>query len=227
MTNTSAVKTLHVMTAGEELLHALTHGLGAVLAALGTAYLWRHLPEPTTPLHELACGIYGASLVILFTTSTVFHAVPARFARSKRLLQRCDHAAIYLLIAGTYTPFTLLAFNGRVGTGMFIGVWALALFGLVVTARSLLGTPSDKREAAYARHSLVLYLVMGWLCVLAIPDGMRALPATSWVLLAAGGLAYTGGVAFFLAEKKWMHTVWHAFVLAGGALHFAAVFLLL
>lgn len=211
------------MTAGEELLHVLTHGIGAVLSVMGVVLLVRRLPEGPSAAQLLAAGVYGGSLVILYGASSLFHAAPARFVRLKRVLQRGDHAAIYLLIAGTYTPYTLLGLTDPWSSRLFVVVWAFAAFGLLLTLRSLLGAGGDVEERRYERRSLVLYLIMGWLSVLAFPEIVSSLPVQSVVLLVAGGVAYTAGVWFFIAERKWMHTVWHGFVLAGSGLHFASI----
>jgi hemolysin III len=221
-----APKPSHQTTVGEEIAHAITHGLGAVLALAGFLGLLAAMPSEATPSQRLACVIYGGSLVVLYTASTMFHSVPLHWTRMKRLFQRVDHAAIYLLIAGTYTPYTLLALADPWGSRLFVVIWAIATFGLMLTLRSLWGHDNPQAQKRYERRALVLYLAMGWLGVLAMKLIVDALPGLSLGLLVAGGVAYTVGVAFFVLERKWMHSVWHGFVLAGSALHFASIVLI-
>jgi len=212
-------------TTGEEMAHAITHGVGAIFAAAGMVALVVAASAHRTTAHVAACAVYGASMVLLYLASTVFHAVPARLARAKRFLNRCDHAAIYLLIAGTYTPFTVLAMDNDLGARVFVVIWGLAALGLLSTALSL--RPLDARaQRNYERRSLALYLSMGWLAVVALKPLLAALPSASFALLVAGGLAYTAGVAFFVSTRKWAHSIWHGFVLAGTGCHFGAIWLI-
>jgi hemolysin III len=221
------LKEPYQVTEGEEIAHALTHGLGALLSLAGFAAMFAVMPPAPSSAQILACLLYGGSMVLLYAASTIFHAVPARMVRAKRLFQRVDHGAIYVLIAGTYTPFTLLALEDPWGSRLFVIIWALASLGLLITLRSLWGHDTRHAMRRYERRSLALYLTMGWLGVLALKPITDALPGQSFWLLLGGGVAYTAGVLFFVAEKKWMHSVWHLFVLAGSAMHFASVFLLL
>lgn len=199
-------------TPREELAHALTHGFGVALAAIGLVLLLV-LAAGSGTMGLVATSVFGATLVFAYVASTVYHALPSRL-RAKRVWQRLDHAAIHLLIAGTYTPFTLLALGGSWGWTLFGVVWGLAALGLVVVATPL---------ARFRRASLVLYLAMGWLAVVAIVPLVRALPLGGLVLLVAGGLAYTLGVPFYLSTRRFAHAIWHGFVLAGSACHVAAV----
>lgn len=201
-------------TVGEEVAHAITHGVGALLALAALVVLVAHAALYGTVSHVVGCSVFGATLVLLYLASTLYHAMPPRSLRAKRVLQQLDHGAIYLLIAGTYTPFTLVALSGGWAVGVFAAIWGLALVGLVVTA-----TPLRR----FRRFSLALYLAMGWLGVVAARPLVHALPWAAILLVVAGGLAYTVGVIFYARDRKWSHAVWHGFVLAGSALHFFAV----
>lgn len=211
-------------TFGEEIAHAVTHGVGALLSLAGLVVLVVAAATLGSAIHVVGCAVFGATLLLLYLASTIYHAVPARLARAKRVLQRCDHGAIYLLIAGTYTPFTLFTLPEPWGMRLFLLIWGLAVVGLYVTVRSLLSPDTTSSMRRYERLSLVLYLAMGWAVVLAAKPLVDSLPSVGFALVLAGGLAYTAGVAFFVQQKKWMHSVWHGFVMAGSGLHFAAVF---
>ncbi len=163
--------------------------------------------------HVVSSAIFGATLVLMYTASTLYHSIP--LARAKRVLQILDHSSIYLLIAGSYTPFALVTLHGTVGWGLFSLVWGLAAFGV---AFKLFTT------GRYENLSLAIYLGMGWCVVLAIRPLMNALETGGLVLLLAGGLSYTGGVAFYVRERlRYHHAIWHVFVLAGSVLHYFAI----
>jgi hemolysin III len=198
---------------GEELANSLTHGVGAILAIGGLTWLVTLAALRGDAWHIVACSIYGAAMVVLYTASTLYHAIPS--PRAKRVLQVIDHSAIYLLIAGTYTPFTLISLRGPWGWSLFGTVWGLAVTGIVL-------------EIATARRwpaiSIALYIAMGWVVVVATRPLVRALEPAGLALLVAGGIAYTGGLAFYGWKRlPYGHAVWHLFVLAGTALHFAAI----
>jgi len=200
-------------TRGEELANSLTHGVGALLAIGGLAWLVTLAAIRGDAWHVVACSIYGAAMVVLYTASTLYHAIPA--PRVKRALQVFDHASIYLLIAGTYTPFTLVSLRGPWGWSLFGTVWGLALFGIVLE----IAVPGRWRAL-----SLVLYVAMGWVVVVAVKPLLTALPTGGLALLVLGGLAYTGGLGFYAWRRlPYGHAVWHLFVLAGTVLHFVAV----
>lgn len=218
-----APKGAWAVTVGEEIAHAVTHGIGALLSVAGLVVLVLTAATTGSPVHLVGCAVYGTTLLLLYLASTVYHAMPATLVRAKRILQRCDHGAIYLLIAGTYTPFTLFTLPEPWGGRLFGLIWALAAIGLYITVRSLQGTETALSMRRYERLSLVLYLLMGWCVLLAAKPLVDSLPGPDFALVLAGGLAYTVGVAFYVQQKKWMHSVWHAFVLAGSGLHFAAV----
>jgi hemolysin III len=160
--------------------------------------------------------VFGISALLMFTTSVLYHA--ATNPRARLVLRRFDHAAIYLLIAGTYTPFTLGVLKGTWGWSIAGVVWGLAVLGIVFKTTSL--------GFRFHKASVLLYLVMGWIVIVAIKPLMRSLDAAELGWLVAGGLCYTGGVAFYLWKSRpYTHAVWHLFVLAGVACHFVAVLL--
>jgi hemolysin III len=195
----------------EEQANALTHGVGAV-AGLGMLVWMASWVAGEGWLAWAAVGVYGLCAVGLFTASTAYHAVAC--PRWKARLQKVDHCAIYLLIAGTYTPFTLLVLGGGLGWALFSVVWALAAVGI---ALELVLWP--RREAL----AVAFYLVMGWLVLLALSPLWAALSGLSLGLLLLGGLLYTGGVAFYVRDRRWDHTIWHGFVLGGAAAHALAL----
>jgi len=198
-------------TPREQAAHTWSHAAGVVLGLLTLAGLLV-LCADRGWLATTAVATYGLSLTALFLASTAYHGT--RSARLEGRLQKADHCAIYLLIAGTYTPFTLLVLGGGLGWGMFATVWGLAVVGLV---QELWFHP--RRE----RLSLALYLGMGWLVLVAIGPLVARLPGVALALLALGGLLYSGGVPFYVRDRKWDHTIWHGFVLAGAASHAAAL----
>jgi hemolysin III len=203
----------------EELVHALTHGLGAILALAVLATLVAAAAVRGGPLHVATASVFGASLLAVYVSSTIYHAIPPSRPRAKVLLQILDHAAIHLLIAGTYTPIVLVGIGGAWGVALAATAWSLAVVGIVVET-----TPLRHRT----RLSMGLYLGAGWLGAVAVPFLWSAIPGSALALLVLGGVAYTAGVPFFLVEgRRWMHAAWHGFVLAGSALHVGAVALVL
>jgi hemolysin III len=200
------------MTLGEEIANSITHGVGAVLSIAGLVALVVAAALRGTAWHIVTCSVYGASLVLLYLASTLYHALPQ--GRAKHVFQIIDHSAIYLLIAGTYTPFTLVTLRGAWGWVLFGLVWALAAIGIVFKSLFI---------GRLAVLSTVVYILMGWCAVIAIRPLLHALPWNAFLWLLAGGLAYTLGVIFFAAKYPYAHTVWHLCVLAGSACHFVAV----
>ncbi len=201
-------------TLGEEIAHAITHGLGVGLSIAATVLLAVAAARHGDIWCVVAGGVFGGTLVLLYTASTMYHALPWNAA--KRVFQKLDHAAIYVLIAGTYTPFTLVTLRGGWGWSLFGIVWGLAILG--ATLDLVL-----RRRRRWL--SLTFYLSMGWLVAIAIRPLVRELPSPGLLLLFLGGLAYTGGVAFYVARRwRYHHAVWHVCVLAGSVLHFFAVY---
>jgi len=199
---------------GEEIANSLSHGLGFVAAVAAAPILILTTAQNGRPVNVIGASIFAATVVLLYCASTVYHAVPHR--RAKALLRKIDHGAIFLLIAGTYTPFTLGALNGPWGWTLLGLVWSLAAVGVTLKA-------FDRIEHPVA--SLGLYLLMGWLCVIAIGPLLERIPPQGLLLLAAGGFAYMAGVAFFATDSRvrYGHFIWHLFVLAGTSCHFFAV----
>jgi hemolysin III len=198
---------------GEEIANSITHGVGALLSVAALAMLVVVTALRGTTLQVLASAVYGVSLVLLYSCSTLYHAVTN--ARAKRVLRVLDHSSIYVLIAGTYTPFTLIALRGAWGWALFALVWTLAVIGIVFkcffTGRLLV-------------LSTTIYVLMGWIAVAAVRPLLRALPWPGFLWLLAGGLLYTGGVAFFTWRRRYAHSIWHLMVIAGSACHFVAVY---
>ena len=201
-------------TAREELANSLTHGLGAVLSVAGLVLLVVFAARHGDAWHVVSTAIFGTTLVLLYTASTLYHSL--RGERLKQRLQKFDHAAIFLLIAGTYTPFVLVPLRGPWGWSLFGIVWGLAIVGVALKFWF---------AGRFKLASTLIYVGMGWLVVIAIKPLMAALPAGGVKLLVAGGLCYTGGAVFYLWKRlPYHHAVWHLFVLGGSACHWAAVF---
>lgn len=196
----------------EELANALTHGVGLVLSVAGFAVLLVLAVLRGTAWHVVACSIYGVTLVCLYAASTFYHAVVS--SRLKRLLRILDHSAIYLLIAGTYTPFLLIDLRGAWGWSLFGVIWGLAFAGILF-----------KFWFVDRFHSLstAVYVAMGWLVLVAAKPVIEHVPAGVLLLLLTGGLLYSVGVVFYLWSRPYSHVVWHLFVLGGSVCHYFAV----
>jgi hemolysin III len=188
---------------------------GAILAVAGTAVLVTLGALKADPWRIVSFSIYGATLVVLYVTSTLYHSTRGR---AKKVLRKLDHCAIYLIIAGTYTPFALVTLNGAWGWTLFGAVWGLALLGIVQE----LWLAKGERVT-----SLVIYVLMGWLALVAVVPLFQALSWGGLAWLVAGGLAYTGGMVFYVYDERFRHWhgIWHLFVLAGSALHYVAIVL--
>jgi len=200
-------------SAAEEWAHALTHGMGAVLSVAGLIILLMAAATTGNVWHVVSCAIYGASMITLYTASTLYHSV--RSPKWKSRMRIFDHASIFLLIAGTYTPFMLVNLRGPWGWSLFGVIWGLAVIGLVL---KLFFT------GRFGVASTVIYVLMGWLAMIAIKPMIELIPSGGLVLILAGGGAYTGGVIFYAMKKlRYHHAVWHLFVLAGSVCHFLAV----
>ena len=198
---------------GEEIANSVSHGLGflATLAAFPVLVIAAH--QRGDPVGIAAASVFATTMVLLYFTSTLFHALPR--SRAKRVFQILDHSAIYFLIAGTYTPFTLGVLRGDWGWTLFGLVWGLAVAG---TALKALG------GVRYTSASTWLYLAMGWLILIAARTVWTLMPGWGLFWLVAGGAAYTAGALFFMAERiRYFHFVWHLFVVAGTACHVIAV----
>lgn len=198
----------------EEIVNSITHGLGAVLGVAGTAVavVWAALYGDVYSV--VAASIYGAMLIILYTMSTLYHAFTNETV--KKVFRIFDHCSIFLLIAGTYTPFTLCTLRGAFGWTIFGIIWGFAVLGIVLNAISL---------ERFKKFSLVCYIVMGWMIVIAIkPMLLRLGSSSAMLLLVLGGVAYTVGVIFYkMKQVPYMHGIWHLFVLLGSILHYFSI----
>lgn len=198
---------------GEEIANSISHGVALLAAIVAVPFLIapvRHLGVA----HVVGASVFAATMVLLYLTSTLYHALPA--GRAKQVFLKLDHCAIYLFIAGSYTPFALGALAGPWGWMLFVLVWSLAVFGVTLKAFDRLSHPW---------LSTGLYLVMGWLVLIAAVPLVERVPLPGVELLVAGGLAYTAGVVFFILDSRlrYAHAVWHSFVVAGSGCHFFAV----
>jgi hemolysin III len=198
---------------GEEIANSVSHGVALLAAIVAVPFLLtpaRHLAV----INVVAAAVFAVTMVLLYLASAVYHALPA--GRAKRVFQKLDHGAIYLLIAGSYTPFALGALRGPWGWSLFALVWAMAAFGVTLKAFDRLSHPW---------LSTGLYLAMGWLVLIAVVPLVEHVPPAGVALLVAGGIAYTTGVFFFMLDSRlrYGHTIWHGFVAAGTACHYFAV----
>jgi hemolysin III len=201
----------------EEIANVLTHGLGIIGSVVGLILLIQHGIEYGDYWYITGFIIFGFSLILMYTSSTLYHLVHSE--RKKKHLRKLDHSAIYLLIAGTYTPFLLTSLRGNTGWIMFGIVWLFALVGIVIK----LATQIKSKWI-----SAVIYLVMGWLAVFIAQSMINNLPTISIVYLALGGLFYTLGVVFYIWENlPYHHAIWHLFVLGGSIFHYLSVYYLL
>jgi len=198
-----------------ERFNGYTHLVGAILAAAGAATLITLAATTGDATRIVSFSVYGTALFLLYLVSTIYHSLRGR---AKDVFRKLDHVAIYIMIAGTYTPFALVTLHGAWGWSMFGAIWGLAAVGIV-------------QELCLARGarvlSLVIYVLMGWLAVIALVPLFRALswPGMSWVV--GGGLLYTGGIVFYMYDERFRHWhgIWHLFVMAGSAVHFTAMVL--
>jgi hemolysin III len=198
---------------GEEIANSVSHGFGLLAALAAFPVLVVAAVQRGSAANVIGASVFAASVALLYFSSTLFHAVSA--PRAKRVLQILDHSAIYLLIAGTYTPFTLGVLRGPWGWTLFGLVWGIAIVG---TALKAVG------GVRYNGLSTLIYVAMGWLIVIAADPAWHLVPKWGLAWLLAGGIAYTAGAVFFLAERiRYFHFVWHLCVLAGTACHFIAV----
>ncbi|MCA9973508.1 MAG: hemolysin III family protein [Anaerolineales bacterium] len=200
-------------TLGEEIANGVTHGLGALLSVAGLVVLVVLAAMYGTVWHVVSYSVYGASLIILYLASTLYHSV--QVPRLRPFLRIIDHSAIFVLIAGTYTPFLLVALRGPWGWTLFGVVWGIAVLGIVFKVFFI-----GKMEVA----ATIAYVAMGWMCMLVFKQLMAVMPSYGLTWLVAGGVVYTVGVLFYAWKKlPYGHAVWHLFVLGGSVCHFFAV----
>ncbi|MCF0235032.1 MAG: hemolysin III family protein [Thermoguttaceae bacterium] len=201
-------------TLGEEIANSITHGVGACLTIAALALLVVRAATRGGAGHVVGYSIFGASLLILYLSSTIYHSLTP--PRAKAVFQVLDHSSIYLLIAGTYTAYCLGPMYSGEGWWVFGTIWALAIVGTVAYA--------VYRSKAQV-FSTILYLIMGWFVLLVAGQLKAALPNVSWIFLIIGGASYTVGALFFLMKRvRWMHSIWHLFVLGGSISHFFSLF---
>jgi hemolysin III len=202
-----------VSSLGEEIANSVSHGVGFLAALVATPFLVLAAARRGGSVAIVGASVFASTMVVLYLASTLYHALPRN--KAKRVFRVIDHSAIFLLIAGTYTPFTLGVLRGVWGWALFGIVWALAILG--VTLKSIGGI-------RYPQLSTALYVGMGWLALIAIRPLWIHVPVAGWLWLIAGGVAYTGGIAFYAADRlRYGHFVWHMFVLTGTVCHFFAV----
>lgn len=207
----------HPYSLREEVMHAVSHGIAAVLSVVALVFLL--VKVDSGHLGVLAVSLYGGAMIAMFLSSTLYHSLFA--TRAARFLKMLDHSAIYLKIAGSYAPFALISLPFSTGIWVMVGAWGAAVLGIAFKLRAYLKQTGKRFNPV----SLVLYLAMGWAGVIMIVPLSELLPAVAINWIIAGGLAYTIG-AIFYAMKSWryMHVVWHLFVVAGAACHFAAIY---
>lgn len=204
-------------TLGEEIFNSVSHGTGGLLAIAGTVVLIVLCAVYGSVWSVVSACIYGASLIILYTMSTLYHAITNE--RAKRFFRIMDHNTIFFLIAGTYTPYTLVTLHGKTGWILFGVVWAAAILGIVLNSIDL---------EKYRKPSVVCYLMMGWVIIFAIKPMIAALPKASLIFLLTGGIFYTVGIIFYAIKKlKYFHSVWHLFTVAGSVFHYFSILLAL
>lgn len=200
-------------SASEEIINGVTHAIGALLAIVGLCFLVVETAKQGGAVDSISCAVFGLSLIFLYSSSTLYHSVIQ--PRIKAVLRTFDHVGILLLIAGTYTPFTLITLRGTWGWWLFGIVWSLAAAGVIVEL-----SPLQHKKIV----SIVLYVLMGWVMVVATKPLLAALEEGGLLLLLLGGLFYTGGIGFYLWRSlPYHHGIWHLFVLAGSVLHFCCV----
>ncbi len=200
---------------GEEIANSITHGIGILLAIGGLVVLVVFAALYGDVWHIVSCSIFGAALILLYLASTLYHAI--QHPEAKSILRIVDHSAILILIAGTYTPITLVSLRGPWGWTLFGIIWGLTVLGIVI---------ETTRLRRFRAAMIALYVIMGWAVVAAVKPMVHHVgPGGLWLLL-AGGLAYTGGITFYLWKRlPYHHAIWHLFVLAGSVLHYFAVLL--
>jgi hemolysin III len=212
MSSQNETNTHRNQTLGEEIANSVSHGVAALAAMAVTPILIINAID-RGPAAVVGASVFGGTMIVLYLASTLYHAFP--HSRTKRVFNILDHAAIFLLIAGTYTPFTLGVLWGAWGWSLFGVVWAIAILGIVI--KSVAGANSGKLSTS-------LYLAMGWIAIIAAKPFWENIPSVGLLWLLAGGVMYSAGVLFFIAKRThYAHFIWHLFVMAGTACHVVAV----
>lgn len=198
-----------------EVLNAVTHGIGVILSIVGFVFLLR---KADSWLDYVSFIVYGVSLLLLFSASTLFHSLI--FTKAKKVFQVFDHCSIYLLIAGTYTPYCLLYIKGTIGIVLLSIIWLAAIVGIIYKSLTL------SKVKTVSKLSTIVYNVMGWAVVIALPSLYHSVGLKGLLLLVGGGLAYTVGSVFYsMKNRRYMHVVWHLFVMLGALLMFFSIYL--
>lgn len=199
---------------GEEIANSISHGVGLIMALVATPFLIMHAMQHADTALVVGASLFAATMVLLYLSSTLYHALPR--GKAKRVFKIIEHSAIYLLIAGTYTPFTLGVLRGPWGWTLFGIIWGLAVIGVILKAFDKMHNPII---------STSLYLLMGWLILIAVYPLYTRIPVSGLLWLVAGGLAYTIGVFFFATDSRlqYGHFIWHLFVMVGTACHYVAI----
>ncbi len=212
--NSSSTKTYRNLTSGEEIVNSITHGIGALLSVAALVVLVILSINHGDTMHLVSFSIYGSTLILLYLSSTLYHSFSS--PRIKNLFARFDHVSIFLLIAGTYTPILLTSIRGVWGWTLFGIIWGLAIVGAVIRSIYL---------HRFRKLMVAVYLLMGWMFVIAGKQVFLSLPTNSLIFLVLGGIAYSVGVIFYMWRKlPYSHGIWHLFVLAGSVLHFFAIY---
>lgn len=200
----------------EEVFNAITHGFGIVLGIIGLVFLLILAKKDASILKNTVLSIFGGTVIFSYLISTLYHSL--FFTRAKKVFKILDHSSIFLLIAGTYTPFTLLALKGLHGLVLTIIVWTIAIFGIVFKSIWV---------HKFQKISVLVYLLLSWSIVVELNNLVKAIPVQSLIFIGIGGLFYTSGITFYLYRKlPFHHAIWHIFVLCGSILHFCALFYL-
>lgn len=200
-------------TLGEEIFNAISHGVGSLISIAGTVVLIIFSVLYSDAWGIVSSCIYGFTLISLYTMSTLYHAITNK--KVKRFFRIMDHNTIFLLIAGTYTPITLVFLRGWMGWVLFGIVWGAALLGIVLTSINL---------ERFRKISILCYILMGWVVILAIQPLLVAMPPISLIFLLVGGVFYTGGIIFYAKKQiKYFHSIWHLFTIAGSVFHYFSI----
>ncbi|NWF99002.1 MAG: hemolysin III family protein [Nitrospirae bacterium] len=202
-----------IYKSSEEIIHGITHGIGILFSLIGMIILLYFAIIHGTTRHIISSTIYGVSLLLLYTASTLYHSI--QNPKTKNILRQLDHTSIYILIAGSYTPFTLVNLRGIWGWTLFVIVWSLASAGIIMQL-----TPLRKWKII----RMLIYIVMGWTAITAIKPLSISIPHNAFILIVSGGIIYTAGIVFYLWRRiPFNHAIWHVFVLAGSTMHYFAV----
>ncbi len=200
-------------TRGEEIFNAVSHIAGGGLCIIGTAILLIFAAAKANAVAFISCAIYGATMILLYTMSSLYHML--KFGKAKKFFRIMDHNSIFLLISGTYTPYSLVALQGTEGWLLFGAVWFLGIIGIILNSISL---------EKFKRLSMLCYICMGWSIIFTIKPLIHSITVFAFWFLLAGGLFYTGGLFFYGIKKRYFHSVWHLFVLLGTITQYFSVF---